>query len=245
MFEKSTSDARQDPELEEKPKRMSASKLRNVLYWLTLDWLHLSSMPSLGAKSVRSWELGRHSNVRDYGHPAEWASVKAAQIADLMTSWHDYLAEHRNETQPRRKRMRLDDYGTDVWAWAVNEKERVVAAWRYLEPRLEQLVELVDAEALKELPDLHYGIRRALGVSQPKYTLPMPCPNSDCQLLTLTRVVGAGKDFICCDHCGYTVKEEYYPLLIRITLDTLISEPQSGELYGTVNSTSTAVPNSA
>lgn len=227
----------------EQPKKMPAGKLRDVLYWLALDWLHLSSMPSVAAQSVRRWELARHSNVRDYGHPAEWASGKATEIADLMTSWHDYLAEERNERLPRRKRMRQDDEGTDVWAWAVNEKQRVVAAWRYLEPRCEQLVGLVDAEALKELPDLHYGIRRALGASMPKYTLPMPCPNSECQLLTLTRVVGVGQDFICCDHCGYTVKEEYYPLLIRITLDTLISDPQTSELYGTVETSSTAVPN--
>jgi hypothetical protein len=207
-----------------KPKHMPAKSLRQTLYWLALDWIHLSgAMPSAGAKSVRRWELARHSNIQEFGHPAEWASVKAAEIADMMTSWHDFVAEERNERLPRKKRMRVNDDGCDVWAWAVNERQRMVSAWKYLEPRCEQLVEMVDREALKELPDLHFGIRRALGAMVPKYTLPVPCPNVDCELLTLVRVQGVGQDFISCDSCGYTIKEAHYPLLIRMTLDTFLA----------------------
>jgi hypothetical protein len=224
MFEKSTADAQPIPD---PPRRMPAKRLRQTLYWLALDWIHLSSsLPSAGAASVRRWELARHSNVRDYGHPSEWASVKAAEIANMMTGWHDYLSEHRDETRPRRKLMRIrPDEGTDydVWAYAVNEQQRLVSAWKYLEPRCEQLVGLVDAEALKELPDLHNGIRRTLGAAQPRYTLPVPCPNMDCELRTLVRVQGVGQDFISCDSCGYTIKEAYYPLLIEMTLDAFLS----------------------
>lgn len=221
MFEQSTSDAQPETPV----KRMSARSLRRTLYWLALDWIQLSStMPSAGAKSVRRWELARHSNVQDFGHPAEWASGKAAEISDMMTEWHSFLAEKRGETMPRRKKMRVHDVDdTDVWAWAVNEKQRIVSAWKYLEPRCEQLVELVELEALKELPDLHYGIRRALGESTPKYTLPVPCPNMDCELRTLVRIQGVGQDFISCDACGYMIKEAYYPLLIRMALDTFLS----------------------
>lgn len=220
MFEKSTSDARQEETAEPKPRRMNPNHLRRTLYWLALDWIHLHEVmppPSSGGEKART------SNVKMFGHPAEWASVKAREIVDLMTEWHDYLADYRNETRPRKKLMRLNDDGDDVWTWAVNDKHRMAAAWRYLEPRLEQLVELVDAEALKELPDLHYGIRRALGASTPKYTLPIPCPNSDCELRTLVRIQGIGQDFISCDACGYTIKEAHYPLLVRMTLDAFIS----------------------
>ncbi len=221
MFEQSTSDAQPA----EAPKRMSAKVLRRTLYWLALDWLQLSTtMPSAAPKSVRRWELARHSNVQDYGHPGEWASTKATQISDMMTEWHFYLAEERGETLPRKKKMRIHDTdGTDIWAWAVNEQQRIVSAWKYLEPRCEQLVELVDAEALKELPDLHYGIRRALGESTPKYTLPVPCPNNECELRTLVRIQGVGQDFISCDACGYMIKDSYYPLLIRMALDAFLS----------------------
>lgn len=206
-------------------KHMNPKSLRRTLYWLALDYLDLAAnLPSAGAQSVRRWEQGRHSNVRDYGHPAEWASNKAAEIADMMTSWHDYLAEHRGETLPRKKLMRKDAEGTDIWAWAVNEKERVVAAWKYLEPRCEQLAGLVDHDALKELPDLHHGIRRALGANLPKYTLPVPCPSTECGLRTLVRVQGIGQDFISCDACGYTIKEAHYPFLIRMTLDAFLAD---------------------
>ncbi|WP_286211760.1 hypothetical protein [Mycolicibacterium mageritense] len=149
----------------------------------------------------------RIASARQYGHPAEWASDTAAEIVDKLTGWHDYLAEHRNETPPPQGA----------------ERRRLVAAWKYLEPRCEQLVELVEAEALKELPDLHHKVRRILGANTPKYTLPIPCPNSECELRTLVRVQGIAQDFIACDSCGYTIKEAHYPLLIRMTLDSLIS----------------------
>ncbi|BCI54962.1 hypothetical protein NIIDNTM18_42400 [Mycolicibacterium litorale] len=185
-------------------KPMNPKHLRRTLYWLALDWIHLrDAMPS----PMRGTDSGRRSNSRVYGHPAEWASDKAAEITDLLSSWHDLMAEHRNEKPPPRG----------------GEERRLVAAWQYLEPRCEQLVEIVDAEDLKELPDLHYRIRRTLGATVPKYTLPIPCPNEECELRTLVRVQGVGQDFISCDSCGYTIKEVHYPLLIRMTLDAFIN----------------------
>ncbi|MCT7361213.1 hypothetical protein [Mycolicibacterium llatzerense] len=198
--------------------RMKPRHLRRTLYWLALDYLHIAEnmpMPATGRGQ-------RTSNTKEYGHPAEWASVKAAEIADDLTSWHDFLAEERAERQPRRKRMGRNDDGDDIWTWADNQKSRVVAAWKYLEPRCEQLVDLVPKEALEELPSLHNSIRRALGQHAPKYTLPVPCPNDECGLRTLIRVQGIGQDFITCDSCGYTIKEVHYPFMIRMILDTLI-----------------------
>lgn len=203
----------------EKPKRMPAKRLRQTLYWLALDWIHLTHQMPTPPRG----ENNRVSNVKDFGHPAEWASVKAREIVDIMTEWHDYLAEIRNETRPRKKLMSITAEGTDVWAWAVNERQRLSAAWKYLEPRCEQLVELVEADDLKEIPDLHHGIRRALGASSPKYTLPVPCPNNECELLTLVRVQGVGQEFITCDSCNYTIKEVHYPFLVRMTLDAYLS----------------------
>lgn len=201
-------------------RKMSPRTLRRTLYWLALDWINLTAIFPSPPKSE-----GRTGKTKQYGHPAEWASLKAAEIVDKMTCWHDYLAEQRGETQPRRKKMRLNDDGDDVWAYAVNEKQRLVAAWKYLEPRCEQLAEMVERDALKELPDLHYGIRHTLGVTTPKYTLPVPCPNNECGLRTLVRVQGVGQDFISCDACGYTIKEVHYPFLIRLTLDAFLTVP--------------------
>lgn len=217
MFEKSTADAQPIPE---QPRRMPAKRLRQTLYWLALDWIHLSETMPTPPRGE-----GRASGTKEYGHPAEWASDKARQIVDMVTSWHDYLAEQRNERQPVFGVI-LGNTKTQfefLIEATQQDRLRLVAAWKYLEPRCEQLVQLVDAEALKELPDLHFGIRRTLGVDAPKYTLPVPCPSVDCELRTLVRIQGVGQDFISCDSCGYTIKEAYYPLLIRMALDAFLS----------------------
>lgn len=189
--------------VDEKQKKFSPQRLRQTVYWLTLDWIHLRATMPLPPRVE-----GRVSNIREYGHPAEWASDKAAEIVELLHSWHDLLAEHRNEKRPPEG----------------SEQVRIVAAWKYLEPRCEQLVDLVDRDDLGELPELHHKIRRTLGFSTPRYTLPIPCPNGECGLRTLVRVVGVGQDFISCDSCGYMIKDMHYPLLIRMTLDSLIGE---------------------
>lgn len=224
MFEKSTSDARQEPtEEEEKPRRMSAPKLRRTLYWLALDWINLTTTLPTPPKR----EQMRRSNTREYGHPAEWASDTAADIADKFTSWHDMLAEERGERRPITgiivgSSQKRREFYTRVER-AQDERRRVIAAWKYLEPRCEQLVELVDYEDLQELPELHHRVRAVLGHYMPKYTLPIPCPSDECGLRTLVRVQGVGQDFISCDSCGYTIKEVHYPLLVRMTLDAFLS----------------------
>jgi hypothetical protein len=169
-------------------------------YQLALDWvlLHRSLPRPIQAQ-------GRSSKYREYGHPAQWASDKLAQIAGLFYSWHDLLAEERNETPPRPKAA---------------EVIHVVKAWQYLEPRFDQLVNLVDRDDLREITELHREIRNALGYSKPRELLPIPCPG--CELRTLTRTIAVGKDYISCGQCGYSVAEEYYPHLVRVAIDTLI-----------------------
>jgi ribosomal protein S27AE len=186
-----------------KPTQLTPEKLRRTFYQLALDWTHLHHHMPVPPHPPNA----RTSNTRSYGHPAEWASDKAADIADIITSWHDLLAEHRNEKPPTRG----------------CEQHRIVAAWKYLDPRCEQLTELVEPEALNELPELHQSIRRALQLDKPRYTLPIPCPNNECGLRTLIRTVHVGQDFIACGACGYTIKETHYPLLIRMTLDAFLA----------------------
>lgn len=241
MFEKSTSDA-QPPE--EPPKRMPAKRLRQTMYWLALDWIHLREMEPV-VSVQRFQDIARSSNVKDYGHPQEWASDSARDIVDKLSGWHDYLAEHRDERRPPfGVAFGSTGFRSRIETQQV-EQLRLVAAWKYLEPRCEQLVQLVDLEALKELPDLHNKIRSALGQYVPKYTIPVPCPNDECGLRTLMRVMGIGQDFITCDSCGYTIKDSYYPLLVKMTLDAFMpANPASTICTGTVNATDTGVSES-
>ena len=112
-------------------KRMNPRRLRQTMYWLALDWIHLrTTTPTLPVQRLQ--DISRSSNVKTYGHPAEWQSDNAADIVEKLTGWHDYLADQRNETAPPTG----------------CESRRLVAAWKYLEPRCEQLTELVEHEAL-------------------------------------------------------------------------------------------------
>jgi hypothetical protein len=191
------------------PKQTVADKTRQAFYHLALDWIDLHTrLPS----PAHTDQQARRATTREYGHPAEWASDKSRQIADIFWSWHDMLAEHRNEHRPPEH---------------TSEQIRVMKAWQYLEPRFEQLVEMVDEDALREINDLHFGIRRSLGYLRPVVILPVPCPGIDCGLLTLTRQVSVGVDFIVCASCGYTVRDDEegknYAWLVRVCLDTLMA----------------------
>jgi len=218
-----------EPAPEKKPRKMLAKQLRQTMYWLALDWIHLRGTLPTPPRGENS----RVSNTKEYGHPAEWASDNASDIVAKLTSWHDMLAEHRNERPPTIGIVFGNSTFNRRYESTQQEKIRLVAAWKYLEPRCEQLVELVDYDDLKELPDLHGKIRRALGASTPKYTLPVPCPNNECELLTLVRVQGIGQEFITCDSCGYTIKEVHYPFLVRMTLDAYLNGAASAETDST------------
>ena len=187
-----------------KTEKPNPTHIRQDFYHLAVDWVHLHTQlpkPAQGANT-------RRPTRRESGHPAEWASDKCALIAGILHDWHALLAEHRNETPPPSPRAA--------------ETVRVTKAWKYLEPRIEQLCELVDTDDLKEIAELHRKIRSTLGHTNPKQVLPVPCPGQDCSLRTLTRQVAVGKDLIICGSCGYTVREDYYPMLVRIALDTLV-----------------------
>jgi hypothetical protein len=180
-------------------------KLRTDIYRLALDWVHLNRELPQPAANPDS----RRPKHREYGHHAEWASDRKKEISDMLSSWHEYLATERHETPPPA---------------TAAESVRVVKAWQYLETRCQQLIDLVEPEALKEIPDLHHTIRRTLGYTKPRYTLPIPCPSTECGLRTLVRAIAVGQDFITCESCGYTIKETHYPLLIRMTFDTLLNQ---------------------
>jgi hypothetical protein len=203
MFKKSTSDARPHT-TDDEPKPANPHHIRRDFYRLALDWIHLHSdlpQPVRGAAT-------RKPAYRISGHPAEWASDQAALIAHLFWSWHDLVAEHRNERNPPPLNTA--------------ETVRVARAWRYLEPRIELLCDIVAAEALGEIATLHRKIQRELGATYRPEILPMPCPSIDCGKRALVREVAVGRDLIACGACNYRVREEYYPHLVRVAIDTLI-----------------------
>lgn len=192
----------------ENAKKADPNIVRRDFYRLALDWVHLR----MWLPKPLAQENGRRSKYREYGHPAEWASDKCADIAAIFRSWHDLVAEKRSETPAP--------------TGSAAELVQVVKGWKYLEPRFEQLTGMVDAEDIQEVGDLHREIRNALGFSNPRQVLPFPCPGIDCGLRTLTREIAVGRDMISCGSCGYHVVDDAegknYEWLIHVCLDAII-----------------------
>lgn len=213
-------------------RRVSPSRLRVLLLDLASDWLLLHTLmprPMAGHTGRRG-----PSGAVQSSHPAEWASDQAARIADLLWAWHDMTADHLGQTRPRPV--------VDGGHRRRREGDVVRSALAYLEPRLDDLLTegswrpfadlpvpwarvwdwQVEDEAFDELFDAHRHVRAATGRGRPKYVLPLPCPSSECGLLTLERQAGmAGREFVVCGACGYTVAEGNYPFLVAVLVDTL------------------------
>lgn len=184
---------------------MTEHRLRIHLYWLILDWINLTTnLPT----PARRGPASRSAPTREYGHPAEWASDTAALIATTLHGWHEALAEHLNETPPPPD--------------STSETSRVVAAWHYLEPRTQALLDYAGDDAAGEIRELHNRIRSTLGHNRPRHILPTPCVS--CGLRTLTRAAGIGHDFVLCEACGHTIRDADYPELVRTALNSIIGK---------------------
>ena len=181
-------------------------RLRNDIQLIVLEWVRLHTILP---KPIAT-EQARRAFISEHGHSAEWASDTAAHIAGLLNDIHDNLAEALNTTPPPHP-------GT-------SETVRVRAAWKYLETRISELAQQEwSGDTAQEVRQLRHRVRKSLGRTIPRIALPMPCPNDECGLRTLIREIRPGRDYIECGNCGYMVKETYYPLLVRMALDTIIS----------------------
>lgn len=179
------------------------TRLARTLGWVVMDWVHIHIHLPTPARGDRV----RRSTQQVFGHPAEWASDTADQIAAVLGWTHDALADHLGDTPPPHP-------GTA-------ELRRVRAAWNYLECRIPQLA-LSDfaADVAIELGELHRQIRVRLGMALPRQVLPTPCPA--CELRTLVRWMDIGRDQIECGNCGHAIDEKHYPFYARVVLDTII-----------------------
>lgn len=226
----------QTPDHADAPERRVHTEhdIRRLLHRLALDWFQLQAIEAVPSTAPRADEPKRVSNVRTYGHPTEWVSDTRAMIATEFWWWHQELAEHRGETPPRPllrpvlvtpdRRVQLVPRSTRARHRTVSEQTAIVRAWKYLEPRIPELIRVTDPETEPFQPafELHSQVRSRLGLSRRRWTLVMPCPA--CELKTLQRSVGFDKrDYVVCGapDCNWRIDGENYPLLVRMLVDTL------------------------
>jgi hypothetical protein len=148
---------------------------------------------------------------REYGHPAEWASDAARSIADHLNWTHDALAEHLSHDPPPHPGSR--------------EVGRVAVAHHYLAAWFDDLCVFPGAgDTATATYDLDREIRRGLGMTNPVWHVPLPCPVQTCGLLTLYRHAGEN-ECVECRACGQVIRPEHYGLLARMILDEMIGDP--------------------
>jgi hypothetical protein len=133
----------------EPPQKPNPDHVRHDLKQLVSDYAMLTPLPKPAAH-----EMLRGSPSKDYGHPAQWASVNLTRIANLLWNWHGIVAQQRNETPPPPR--------------YAHEKVRVKKAYRYLETRVQDLIDAVGPDALKEMARLHASIHSGLGMTGPR-----------------------------------------------------------------------------
>lgn len=175
---------------------------RRELDWIVIDYVTLKSgMPSPARRGTQV----RASNLKSFGHPAEWSSDQAALIADVLNETEDDLRDHLRHEPPPHPR--------------VEEAHRVEHAYRYLVDRFDDLCVYPGAEgAALVIHERHQRIRSLLGLTRFVQWLPTPCPN--CTTPALTR----NQDQITCGDCGFVIKEANYAFMARVLLDTLLDD---------------------
>lgn len=147
--------------------------------------------------------------TREYGHPREWASDTARDIADQLSEAHDALAEIVGMPGP-------------PWH-GHNETRRVNLSYRFLTAWFDRLCTMPGAgDTALALYELDRDVRRGLGKTVPRRFLPVPCPA--CELLGLVRTVTGddGKDEVNCHVCGEQIPSERYAWWTRTLLDEMI-----------------------
>jgi hypothetical protein len=145
-----------------------------------------------------------------YGHPAEWASDMAREIADTLNDVHDDLADTLHRQPPPHPGSR--------------ELGRVAAAHHFLTTNFHDLCTYgAAADTAEALHDLHHRIRSGLGKTDPRRFLPVPCPS--CDLLGLVRTLDEdGTDRVDCHGCGESIPADRYAWWTRTLLDETLAE---------------------
>lgn len=168
-----------------------------VTYWAILH----TTLPAPTAKPTPAAKKTRKS----YGHPAEWASDTAADIAAKLNWTHDALAEHLHDTPPPH------DHAP--------EHTRIRHAYRYLEPRIQQLVTMPGAQdAAEELAELHHKTRAALGQTRQRVWL----KGVPCMACTTPALALIDDDHVECGACDWTSSRQNLGLLARHAIDAMI-----------------------
>lgn len=167
-----------------------------LLGWLRDDYVHLvTEFPKPASNGTPA---GQAPAKLGYGHPAEWASNEAQELAALLTEVHNNLDETLGRALPLHR--------------TTGEALRVAEAIRVLSLNIPALCNMPGAgDVADELNAAHGHIRRSLGQARLIHRLPTPC--AKCGYRSLIR--SPGQDSIECQNCGKRYTADDYARLLR------------------------------
>lgn len=167
-------------------------------------------MPKPAARPQAVQQQG--SGGKTFGHPAEWASVTAQEIAQTLRAHHESLAEDNRDAFTGDGP--LDSHMRDVAhrpppARTADEVVIVRAAHAYLTEHFDLLTTFHGAaDVAAELLDLHRRTRTALGHTRLRERVHAPCPS--CDMAALVRFPGSPGAPVECSNCGHQLPGARY-----------------------------------
>lgn len=162
-----------------------------------------TAMPSLTRGEVSS-----SGTSKSFGHPAQWASDTAREIARLLNDLEDDLRDTLGHAPPPNEHT-------------TSEARMVDHAWKYISNRFDALCTHPAAGDLAQgVLDLHSRIRGAMGYRRRFRYLPgVPCRACDV-VGYMVAGDGEGSDRITCEKCD----AELPPQLVEFTIRTVSEE---------------------
>lgn len=188
------------------------NRLRRLIDDVVEDFATVKAyMPKPAARPQAVQQQG--SGPKSFGHPAEWASVTATEIAQTLREQHGALAEDNRDSFPGNgslhAHMRQVAHGRPPSRTA-DEVVIVQAAHAYLTEYFDLLCTFHGAaDVAAELLDLHRRTRTALGHSRIRERLHAPCPH--CDVAALVSFPGTPGASIECANCGHVLRGGRYP----------------------------------
>ena len=183
------------------------NRYRKLIDWLVLDYVVLKRDMPAPTANPGAGSGHQSQKSKTFGHPAEWASDTAGDIAAWLNWTEDHVRDVSGHEPPPHP--------------GVREISRVRHAYLYLTtPAQFDTLCMFDAaeDVAIEVNDLHRKVRTALGYTRGVQSLPTPCPW--CDTAALVRDVGQVE----CRECGKVVGEKLYPWLTGWIIDQLIEQ---------------------
>jgi hypothetical protein len=185
-----------------------AEKQISLTWQLANYWLELRTQPAQPHIPGRV----RGPAVREYGHPQEWASDKAAEIVQLFDRARDMVADACGEPGSADSR---------------SEAARLAAAFAYLHAKRELLPQMLDSDLLRAMLAVHTEISETLGLIL-HVEKRGPCPKCGEPLSKYT-----GETDLFCE-CGYQVEGDDYEIVARAGLDATLDATSAEPLLVTI-----------